>query len=107
MINSSVMWRKLLIIHLLLVLVLQPAAQAISPTVSPVETDQTSHELTIMENSPVDPNHQKVNVTGRDRVATAVTGNVPAPVLCWKQGERMTLDVTNNMAVDISIHWHG
>jgi FtsP/CotA-like multicopper oxidase with cupredoxin domain len=51
--------------------------------------------------------HQKVNFTGKDRVATAINGSVPAPVLRWKQGQRVTLDVTNNMAVDSSIHWHG
>jgi len=51
------MWRKLLIIHLLFVLALQPVAQAISPTVGPVETGQASHELTIMDCDQVDPNH--------------------------------------------------
>ena len=48
--------------------------------------------------------YQKVNFTGKDRIATAINGSVPAPVLRWKQGERVTLDVTNNMAVDSSIH---
>ena len=51
--------------------------------------------------------YKKVNFTGKDRVATAINGSVPAPVLRWKQGERVTLDVTNNLAVDSSIHWHG
>jgi CopA family copper-resistance protein len=51
--------------------------------------------------------YQKVNFTGKDRIATAINGSVPAPVLRWKQGERVTLDATNNMAVDSSIHWHG
>jgi len=51
--------------------------------------------------------YQKVNFTGKDRIATAINGSVPAPVLRWKQGERVTLDVTNNMAADSSIHWHG
>ena len=51
--------------------------------------------------------YKKVNFTGKDRVATAINGRVPAPVLRWKQGERVTLDVTNNLAVDSSIHWHG
>jgi CopA family copper-resistance protein len=51
--------------------------------------------------------YQPVNFTGRDRLATAINGSVPAPVLRWKQGERVTLDVTNNLAVDSSIHWHG
>jgi len=51
--------------------------------------------------------YKKVNFTGEDRIATAINGSVPAPVLRWKQDERVTLDVTNNMAVDSSIHWHG
>jgi len=51
------MWRKLLIIHLLLVLALQPVAQAISPTVGPVEANQTLHEQTNMDCGQVDPNH--------------------------------------------------
>ena len=51
--------------------------------------------------------YQKVNFTGEERVATAINGSVPAPVLRWKQGERVILDVTNNLAVDSSIHWHG
>lgn len=57
LVNSAVMWRKLLIIHLLFVLALHPVAQAISPTVGPVQTGQTSHELTIMDCGQVDPNH--------------------------------------------------
>jgi CopA family copper-resistance protein len=51
--------------------------------------------------------YHNVNFTGKERIATAINGSVPAPVLRWKQGERVTLDVTNNMAVDSSIHWHG
>ena len=51
--------------------------------------------------------YQKVNFTGRERLATAINGSVPAPVLRWKQGESVTLDVTNNLAEDTSIHWHG
>ena len=57
LVNSAVMRRKLLIIHLLFILALQPVAQAISPTIAPVETGQTSHELTIMDCGQMDPNH--------------------------------------------------
>ena len=49
----------------------------------------------------------RVNFTGRERLATAINGSVPAPVLRFKEGETVTLNVTNNMAVDTSIHWHG
>ena len=51
--------------------------------------------------------YKKVNFTGKNRIATAINGSVPAPILRWKQGERVTLDVTNNLATDSSIHWHG
>jgi len=48
-----------------------------------------------------------VNLTGKDRIATAINGSIPAPILRFKEGDNVTLNVTNNMAVDTSIHWHG
>ena len=48
-----------------------------------------------------------VNFTGKDRFATAINGSVPAPVLRWKEGDTVTLNVTNHLAEDSSIHWHG
>ena len=49
----------------------------------------------------------KVNFTGKERWATAINGSVPAPILRWKEGDTVTLNVTNNLAEDTSIHWHG
>lgn len=51
--------------------------------------------------------YQSVNFTGQERLATAINNSVPAPVLRWKEGERVTLNVTNNLPEDSSIHWHG
>ena len=51
--------------------------------------------------------YQPVNFTGKNRMATAVNGSVPAPILRWREGERVTLRVKNNLAEDSSIHWHG
>lgn len=51
--------------------------------------------------------YQKVNFTGKQRIATTVNQSLPAPVLRWKEGERVTLRVTNNLEHDSSIHWHG
>ncbi|MDX1409823.1 MAG: multicopper oxidase domain-containing protein, partial [Saprospiraceae bacterium] len=48
-----------------------------------------------------------VNFTGRERFATAINGSVPAPTLRWREGDTVTLNVTNNLAEDTSIHWHG
>ena len=48
-----------------------------------------------------------VNFTGMPRPATTVNGQIPAPLLRWREGDRITLRVTNRMAVPSSIHWHG
>jgi len=48
-----------------------------------------------------------VNITGRLRMATAVNGQLPGPLLRWREGEVVTLRVTNRMPQRSSIHWHG
>jgi len=48
-----------------------------------------------------------VNFTGTPRLATTVNGMLPAPTLYWKEGEEVTLHVTNNLPESSSIHWHG
>ena len=52
-------------------------------------------------------NYLPVNFTGRERTAVATNGSVPGPILRWKEGETVTLNVTNHLAHDTSIHWHG
>ena len=48
-----------------------------------------------------------VNYTGLTRAATAINGQIPAPTLYWKEGDTVTLRVTNNLPDISSIHWHG
>ncbi|MFT0141394.1 copper resistance system multicopper oxidase [Alcanivoracaceae bacterium MT1] len=48
-----------------------------------------------------------VNLTGRNRPATLVNGSLPAPTLRWREGETVTLRVTNHLPETTSIHWHG
>jgi CopA family copper-resistance protein len=59
----------------------------------------TEFDLTIAETS--------VNFTGAQRVATTVNGSIPAPTLRWREGDTVTLRVTNRLAEETSIHWHG
>jgi len=59
------------------------------------------------QNFNLDIDYQVVNFTGKNRIATTVNGSLPAPILRWKQGEKVTLKVTNHLASDSSIHWHG
>ena len=48
-----------------------------------------------------------INITGRQTTATAVNGSVPAPILRWREGDTVTLAVTNRLSEPSSIHWHG
>jgi CopA family copper-resistance protein len=51
--------------------------------------------------------YQGVNFTGRDRIATTVNQSLPAPTLRWREGQQVSLRVSNSLAHDTSIHWHG
>jgi FtsP/CotA-like multicopper oxidase with cupredoxin domain len=48
-----------------------------------------------------------VNFSGETRTATTVNGSVPGPTLRWREGDTVTLNVTNKLSEDTSIHWHG
>lgn len=48
-----------------------------------------------------------VNFTGTPRVGTVVNGQVPAPLLRWREGDTITLRVSNQLPSRSSIHWHG
>lgn len=48
-----------------------------------------------------------INKTGTPDWANLVNGSMPAPVLHWKQGDVVTLRVTNNMPEMTGMHWHG
>ncbi|MBL8199602.1 MAG: copper resistance system multicopper oxidase [Chromatiales bacterium] len=48
-----------------------------------------------------------VNITGRERQAITINGSLPAPVLHWREGDTVTLRVTNTLDETTSIHWHG
>lgn len=46
-------------------------------------------------------------INGEPSRAILVNGHLPAPLLRWCEGDTVTLNVTNHLAVDTSIHWHG
>ncbi|PIW28747.1 MAG: copper oxidase [Rhodospirillales bacterium CG15_BIG_FIL_POST_REV_8_21_14_020_66_15] len=48
-----------------------------------------------------------INVAGKDQTAMTINGSLPGPVLRFKEGEDLTINVTNTLAEDTSIHWHG
>jgi hypothetical protein len=48
-----------------------------------------------------------VKFSGRRSAATAVNGSVPGPILRWREGDTVTIAVTNRLPTPTSIHWHG
>ncbi|MEO7939403.1 MAG: copper resistance system multicopper oxidase [Burkholderiaceae bacterium] len=78
------------------------AAQATAPdsaTAGTPELRGTEFALEIAE--------LPVNFTGKPRMATAINGSIPAPTLRWREGETVTIRVTNRLREASSIHWHG
>jgi FtsP/CotA-like multicopper oxidase with cupredoxin domain len=48
-----------------------------------------------------------MNITGRPMSATGINGQIPAPIVRWREGDTVTLAVTNRLSEPSSIHWHG
>ncbi len=48
-----------------------------------------------------------VDFTGKARRAVAINNLLPAPILRWREGERVILDVRNHLDQLTAIHWHG
>lgn len=74
-------------------------APLLAATGCPPELGGTEFDLEIAE--------LPVNYTGRASVATAVNGQVPAPLLRVREGDTVTIRVTNRLSEPTAIHWHG
>jgi CopA family copper-resistance protein len=75
------------------------AARAQMPQPSPAILSGDRFDLTL---GPI-----PVNITGRPRTATAVNGSMPAPTLRFREGDNVTINVTNKLSEPSSLHWHG
>ena len=51
--------------------------------------------------------HAPFSTGGRTGHAIAINGSVPGPFIRLKEGQNVRLSVTNTLAEDTSIHWHG
>ena len=49
----------------------------------------------------------EVNITGATRTALTINDPLPGPLLRWREGDTITLNVSNRLDEDTSIHWHG
>ena len=49
----------------------------------------------------------QINKSGTPTWANAINGIVPGPVLNWREGDVVTINVTNNLSEMTGLHWHG
>lgn len=49
----------------------------------------------------------RVNFTSESRIVNTINGSIPAPTLKFREGDEVTIRVTNRLRVQTSIHWHG
>jgi FtsP/CotA-like multicopper oxidase with cupredoxin domain len=71
------------------------SARAFEPTIlTGTHFDLTIEQLT-------------TNITGRPAPVIAINGTHPGPTLRWRQGDDVSIAVTNKLAQSTSIHWHG
>lgn len=75
----------------------QPVSEGLRPTIPTVSGDNIT--LTIAR--------QTMLIDGKPFRAIGVNGTVPAPLIRLKEGQRVRLNVVNQLDEDSSIHWHG
>lgn len=51
--------------------------------------------------------HSPFGFAGRRGIATTINGTIPGPLLRFREGDRATINVTNRLRDDTSVHWHG
>ncbi len=76
-------------------------AQTVAPGIPPMLTALTGNEIKLT----ID--HASITIGGREGHAVAINGTVPGPLLRFREGQAVRISVTNRLAEDTSIHWHG
>ena len=76
-----------------------PWARSASVSVRPAALEGNRFDLAV--------SRATATIDGRASNAILVNGQLPAPLLRWREGEEVTLNVRNDLDVDTSIHWHG
>lgn len=66
---------------------------------APAQTSPGVYDLTIAK--------KRIKVGGRRGRGVTVNGGIPGPLLRFKEGEDVTINVRNTLGEDTSIHWHG
>jgi FtsP/CotA-like multicopper oxidase with cupredoxin domain len=76
-----------------------PLWAASTSTGTPASGSRSRYDLTI--------GPTPISVGGQTVPALGINGSVPGPLLRFKEGETVALNVQNMLSVDSSLHWHG
>jgi FtsP/CotA-like multicopper oxidase with cupredoxin domain len=71
------------------------------------EVIDNSHPVLTGNHSDLAVAPHQVDFTGLRAKAIKINGSLPGPTLKWREGETVTVAVTNRLPVMASIHWHG
>lgn len=84
----------------------RPSAGLLSPS---IPRGSLGSAETLTGAAPIDLRIAEAAVTIKDRraTATAINATVPGPLLRFREGEDVVLNVINGLKEDTSIHWHG
>ena len=84
-------------------------AAAVEGKVNQADAEVIDHSPSVLTGNhfdlTIEPHH--VDFTGRRTKALKINGSLPGPTLKWREGETVTVAVTNHLPVMTSIHWHG
>ena len=85
------------------------ALLALPPWIRPACADDDGGQIQVLSGTEFDlvVAPKPVNFTGTSRTATVINGSLPAPTLRWREGDTVTIRVTNRLPEVTSIHWHG
>ena len=70
-------------------------------------SNRTAQQMLRGDRFDLDIRPTAVNITGRWRTGMLINGSLPGPVLHWREGDTVTLRVTNRLNTSTSLHWHG
>ena len=82
------------------------AALSLSPWYKAAQAETMPNRLSGQEFH-LQISHKVVNFSGKSGLGIAVNNSIPAPTLHWREGDTVTIHVTNLLEVETSIHWHG
>ncbi|MDA0662983.1 MAG: copper resistance system multicopper oxidase [Proteobacteria bacterium] len=71
----------------------------VAALLSPFAVQANTYELTV--------DRVTIDTGAFQRAGIGYNGASPGPVLRFTEGEEVTINVTNNLNIDTSVHWHG